>query len=198
MGGDEMPTSDHALRGRVAIVTGASSGIGEASALLLAERGAKVALLARRKDRLDRLVEDIYRVGGTALALALDIEDGRAVDEAAETIRATLGTASLLLNNAGVMFPSPIDELRQDDWNKMIGVNITGLMNATRAFIPQLVECGRESVADLINISSLGGEDIFHSFAVYCGTKAFVNHLSKNLRAELSPKNVRVSTVSPG
>jgi len=193
-----MCTSNQTLRGRVAVVTGASSGIGEACALLLAERGAAVALLARRRDRLDKLVDEIRQTGGKALALALDIEDADAVKAAAVTVKATLGSASLLLNNAGVMYPSPIEELRQNDWNKMIGVNITGLMNATHAFIPQLVECGTENVADLINISSLGGENIFPTFAVYCGTKAYVNHLSKNLRAELGPKGVRVSILAPG
>lgn len=187
------------LEGRTAVVTGASSGLGEATAELLAARGAKVAVLARRADRLDELVERIAKDGGTALAVPVDVTDAAAVEAAAERVAAEFGPADLLFNNAGVMLPAPITERRTDQWQRMIDLNVTGLMNAIGAFTPQLVAAAAErGVADLVNTSSIGGTEVFPSFGVYGGTKAFVSHLSKNLRADLGPKGVRVSAVEPG
>lgn len=187
------------LEGRTAVVTGASSGLGEATAELLAARGAKVAVLARRADRLDELVERIAKDGGTALAVPVDVTDAAAVEAAAERVAAEFGPADLLFNNAGVMLPAPITERRTDQWQRMIDLNITGLMNAIGAFTPQLVAAAAErGVADLINTSSIGGTEVFPSFGVYDGTKAYVSHLSKNLRADLGSKGVRVAAVEPG
>ncbi|MCC3765091.1 SDR family oxidoreductase [Glycomyces sp. TRM65418] len=195
-----MSTEHHMpLSGRVAVVTGASSGLGEATAELLAERGAKVAVLARRADRLAALVERIERRGGTALAVAVDVTDAEAVRGAAERTRAELGTADLLFNNAGVMLAAPITEVRADEWQRMIDLNITGLMNAIGAFVPQLVEAAADrGVADLINTSSIAAQNLFPNFAVYTGSKAFVSHASRNLRTELGAQNVRVSVIEPG
>ncbi|MEV0623238.1 SDR family oxidoreductase [Nonomuraea sp. NPDC050404] len=187
------------LTGRVAVVTGASSGIGEAAAEHLAELGARVAVLARRADRLDGLVSRIERNGGTALAVAADVTDTGAVRSAAGRVAAELGAAGLLFNNAGVMLPAPIEELAEDQWRHQIDLNITGLMNVIGAFTPQLVEAaGDQGVADLINTSSIAAQNIFPNFAVYSGTKAYVTHLSRHLRVELGPKNVRVSAIEPG
>ncbi|MDH6142972.1 NADP-dependent 3-hydroxy acid dehydrogenase YdfG [Kitasatospora sp. GP30] len=192
-------TPAQSLTGRVAVITGASSGIGEATAEKLAELGAKVAVLARRADRLDELVTRIRKDGGTALAIAVDVTDVAAVRAAAEQIEAELGTADLLFNNAGVMLPAPIEELATDQWQQQIDLNITGLMNVIGAFTPQLVAGAAErGVADLINTSSIAAQNIFPTFAVYSATKAYVTHLSRHLRAELGAKNVRVSALEPG
>ncbi|MET8240224.1 SDR family oxidoreductase [Streptomyces sp. NPDC005078] len=192
-------TSAKPLTGRVAVVTGASSGIGEASAEHLAELGAAVVVLARRAARLDDLVVQIQKAGGTAVAIAVDVTDAAAVQTAADRVAAELGGADLLFNNAGVMLPAPIEELATDQWQHQIDLNITGLMNVIGAFTPQLVKAaGERGVADLINTSSIAAQNIFPNFAVYSGTKAYVTHLSRHLRVELGAKNVRVSAIEPG
>ncbi|MFF1418789.1 SDR family oxidoreductase [Streptomyces sp. NPDC058280] len=192
-------THSQSLAGRVAVVTGASSGIGEASAEHLAALGAKVAVLARRAEKLDDLVARIEKDGGTALALTADVTDTAAVHAAADRLRSELGGADLLFNNAGVMLPAPIEELRTDQWQHQIDLNITGLMNVVGAFTPQLVEsAGKRGVADLINTASIAAQNIFPNFAVYSGTKAYVTHFSRTLRTELGPKNVRVAAIEPG
>ncbi|MET8991811.1 SDR family oxidoreductase [Nonomuraea wenchangensis] len=192
-------TSARPLTGRVAVVTGASSGIGEATAEHLAELGAHVVVLARRAERLDALVDRVTTAGGQALALAADVTDEAAVRAAAERVANELGGADLLFNNAGVMLPAPVEELATDQWRHQIDLNITGLMNVIGAFVPQLVEAAAErGVADLVNTSSIAAQNIFPNFAVYSATKAYVTHLSRHLRTELGPKNVRVSAVEPG
>lgn len=192
-------TDAGSLAGRIAVITGASSGLGRATAELLAARGAKVALLARRADRLDETAERIVKDGGAALAVPVDVTDAAALQAAAERVEAEFGPADLLFNNAGVMLPAPIRERRFDQWRHMIDLNITGLMNAVGAFTPQLERSAAErGVADLINISSVAAKGLFPSFAVYCGTKAYVTHFSANLRADLNPLGVRVSVIEPG
>ncbi|GAB3717478.1 SDR family NAD(P)-dependent oxidoreductase [Amycolatopsis oliviviridis] len=184
---------------RVAVITGASSGIGEATARRLAASGASVALVARRADRLETLAKEIDQDGGTALVLAADVADADAMRAAAAEVEAKLGRADLLFNNAGVMLAAPVDEVATEDWQRMIDVNMTGLMNTIGAFVPQLVASAAEKgVADLVNTSSIGAQAIFPSFGVYVASKAFVTHLSKNLRADLGPKNVRVAAIEPG
>ncbi|MET8159395.1 SDR family oxidoreductase [Sphaerisporangium sp. NPDC005289] len=187
------------LAGRVAVVTGASSGIGEATAEHLAALGAKVAVLARREDRLAELVSRIQKNGGTALAIAADVTDVPAVRAAADRVQSDLGGADLLFNNAGVMLPAPIEELAVDQWQRQIDLNVTGLMNVIGAFVPQMVQAAAErGVGDLINMSSIAAQNIFPNFAVYSATKAYVTHLSRHLRTELGPKKVRVSAIEPG
>ena len=187
------------LAGRVAVITGASSGIGEACAVELAALGARVVVLARRAERLAELVARIEKDGGTAVAIAADVTDRAAVRAAADRVAAEFGGADLLFNNAGVMLPAPVEELAADQWQQQIDLNITGLMNVIGAFTPQLVAAAAErGVADLINTSSIAAQNIFPGFAVYCGTKAYVTHLSRQLRAELGAKNVRVAAIEPG
>jgi NADP-dependent 3-hydroxy acid dehydrogenase YdfG len=189
----------NALSGRVAVVTGASSGIGAATALRLAADGAAVAVLARRADRLATLVKEIEQDGGTALALSVDVTDAAALRAAAAEVEERLGTVDLLFNNAGVMLPAPVEELPVEQWQHQIDLNITGLMNAIGAFVPQLVRsAGEKGVADLVNTSSIAAQNIFPNFAVYSGSKAYVTHLSRTLRAELGQKDVRVSAIEPG
>ncbi|MCX6950987.1 MAG: SDR family oxidoreductase [Verrucomicrobia bacterium] len=192
-------TSSLPLLNRVAVVTGASSGIGAATARALAARGAKVALLARRKEMLDQHVAAITAAGGRALALAVDVTDQRSVEAAAQAVAAQLGTVSLVVNNAGVMLAAPVLDQRTSEWERMIDLNLMGAMRVIGAFTPALVEAAKTgSAADLINISSIGAQGVFPNFAVYCATKAAVSHLSRNLRTELGPKNVRVSMFEPG
>ncbi|MET7285954.1 SDR family oxidoreductase [Streptomyces sp. NPDC005573] len=187
------------LSGRVAVVTGASSGIGEATAERLAEMGARVAVLARRSQRLDSLVGRVEEAGGQAMAIALDVTDAAAVQDAADRVASHFGDVDVLVNNAGVMLPAPIEERAVDQWQQQVDLNITGLMNVIGAFTPQLVKAAQErGVADLINMSSIAAQNIFPNFAVYSGTKAFVTHLSRHLRVELGPKNVRVAALEPG
>ncbi|MFD7608076.1 SDR family oxidoreductase [Streptomyces mirabilis] len=187
------------LQGRVAVITGASSGIGEATAEKLAAFGAHVYVLARRADRLADLVARIEGNSGTATAITADVTDTAAIQAAASQVVAERGGADLLLNNAGVMLPAPIEELATEQWQHQIDLNITGLMNTIGAFVTQLVKAASErGVADLINTSSIAAQNIFPNFAVYSGTKAYVTHLSRHLRVELGPKNVRVSAIEPG
>ncbi|MEV4703206.1 SDR family oxidoreductase [Actinoplanes sp. NPDC049316] len=187
------------LAGRVAFVTGASSGIGAATAVLLAARGAKVTLLARRKDRLDELVAQITAAGGSALGVAADVTDSAAVRTAVAEAEAAFGTVDLVVNNAGIMLPAPIEELRTDQWQHQIDLNVTSAMHTIGAVTPQLVAAAGEGrTADLFNTSSIAAQNIFPNFAVYSATKAYITHLSRHLRVELGAKDVRVSAVEPG
>jgi NADP-dependent 3-hydroxy acid dehydrogenase YdfG len=187
------------LNGRTAVITGASSGIGAATAELLAANGAAVALLARRKDRLDDLAAKITAAGGTALAVPVDVTDAAELDKKAKLIENELGPAGIVFANAGIMLPAPIEELAVDQWRHQVDLNVTAKLATLGAFVPQLVRAAaRDGVADLVNTSSIAAQNIFVNFAVYSATKAFVTHLSRHLRAELGQKMVRVSAVEPG
>lgn len=187
------------MNNRVAVITGASSGIGLSTAKLLAARGAKVALLARRKEVLDQVVSDIRAAGGEALALAVDVTDQASVDAAAAAVERAYGPANLVFNNAGVMLPGAIEARETDVWQHQIDLNVTGVMRVISAFVPQLVKSAEQgATVDLINTSSIAAQNIYPYFAVYSGTKAYVSHLSRHLRAELGPKDIRVSLIEPG
>jgi NADP-dependent 3-hydroxy acid dehydrogenase YdfG len=187
------------MNNRVAVITGASSGIGLFTAQLLAARGAKVALLARRKDVLDQAVSQIRAAGGEALALAVDVTDQASVDAAAAAVESAYGPADLVFNNAGVMLPGAIEARETAVWEHQIDLNVTGVMRVISAFIPQLVKSAEQgATVDLINTSSIAAQNIYPYFAVYSGTKAYVSHLSRHLRAELGQKNIRVSLIEPG
>ncbi|MFF9816357.1 SDR family oxidoreductase [Streptomyces sp. NPDC014006] len=187
------------LSGRTAVVTGAASGIGRAVAALLAARGARVALLARRGDRLETVVEKIRADGGEALAVVADVTDEESVARAADAVRAAYGRVDLVVNNAGVMLPGPIDEGRTDEWQRMLDTNVTGVLRVIRAFTGDLVAAAAEGgAADLVNISSIGAHVPFPNYAVYGATKAAVTYLSQSLRTEFGPRDVRVTNIEPG
>jgi NADP-dependent 3-hydroxy acid dehydrogenase YdfG len=184
---------------RVAVITGASSGIGFSSAKLLAARGAKVAVLARRKEVLEQLVSEIRAAGGEAIALTVDVTDQASVDAAAAAVESAYGPANLVFNNAGVMLPGAIEQRQLDVWEHQIDLNVTGVMRVIAAFVPQLVKSAEAgAVVDLINTSSIAAQNIYPYFAVYSASKAYVSHLSRHLRAELGPKDIRVSVIEPG
>lgn len=187
------------LTGRTAVVTGAASGIGEAVAVLLAERGARVALLARREQRLGEVAAKITAGGGSALAVVADVTDDASVAAAVERIHEAYGPVDLVVNNAGVMLGNPVEAGRLDEWQRMIDTNVTGVLRVIRAFTGDLVAAAGEGrTADLVDISSVGAHLAFPNYAVYGATKAAVTHLSQCLRTEFGPRDVRVTNVEPG
>jgi NADP-dependent 3-hydroxy acid dehydrogenase YdfG len=189
-------TNTNALTGRVAVVTGATSGIGAATARRLAAAGASVALLGRREDRLKELATQI---GAAALPVAVDVADQQAVYAAAGTIRAALGRVDLVVANAGVMYAAPFETAHTDEWDRMLGTNVSGLLYTGRAFIDDLLAVAADGKpADLVLVGSVGGHMVFPTYAVYTATKAAVAHLTRNLRAEFGPRGVRVKNVEPG
>ncbi|WP_063129179.1 SDR family oxidoreductase [Nocardia fusca] len=187
------------LTGRVAVVTGASSGIGEATAERLAQLGANVALLARRSERIEAAADRINAAGGTALAVTTDVTDRAALQAAADRINAELGHVDLVFANAGIQLISEIVDLKVEDWDTQIDLNIKGVMNTIQAFVTALVDAAEAgNTADLITTSSIAATRVLEKFQVYSGTKAYISQLTRLLRTELGRKNVRVSTIEPG
>lgn len=187
------------LLGRVAVITGASSGMGRATALRLASHGATVALLARRESALREVTAEIRHAGGTALPLAVDVTDAKALLSAADVVAHDFGGADLVFNNAGIMLPGAIETQPFSEWQQQINLNVTGAMQVIRAFLPQLQAAAEQGKAvDLINTSSIAGQYVYSYFAVYSATKAFISHLTRQLRTELGPKNIRVAMLEPG
>lgn len=187
------------LTGRTAFVTGASSGIGAATAVRLAGLGATVAVAARRHENLTALVTRITEAGGTAVAVPLDVTDRDAVLSAAQQVCEQLGPVDLVFNNAGVQLISPVEEARFDQWQQQIDLNITGVMNVIGALVPQLIDSATQGKpADLITTSSIAATRVLEKFSVYSGTKAYISQLTRLLRVELGRKMVRVSTIEPG
>ncbi|WP_406450882.1 SDR family oxidoreductase [Streptomyces sp. NBC_00876] len=187
------------LAGRTAVVTGAASGMGDATARLLAAQGVRVALLARRAERLEKLAAKITADGGRALAVVTDVTDQASVDAAAERVHAEFGRVDLVVNAAGVMLPNPVDEGRTDEWQRMLDTNVAGALRIIRAFTADLVAAAAEGrTADLVNISSIGAHITFPNYAVYGATKAALTYLSASLRTELGPRDVRVTNIEPG
>jgi len=189
------------LKNTVALVTGASSGIGAATAKALAQHGAAVALLARRADRLQDLKTEIESAGGTALVVAADVTDAEQVAKAVEQTVAELGRLDTLVNNAGLMRMGPAAEAPLQDWDDMVTVNVQGVLYVTRAALPYLIEAAKDSprgVADVVTVSSTGGWVARPGTAVYSLTKFGVNAFSEGIRQELLGKRVRVGVVGPG
>ncbi|MGW7378043.1 SDR family NAD(P)-dependent oxidoreductase [Streptomyces sp. NPDC054794] len=189
------------LEGTVALVTGASSGIGHATALELAHQGAAVALVGRREDRLTDLAADISTAGGKALVVPADITTPEAAAEAVDRTVEGLGRLDTLVNNAGLMLLGPTPGADLNEWQRMVDINLMGLMYTSHAAIPHLVKAaadGPRRVADLVNISSLNGRNAYAMMAVYTATKFGVTGFSEALRQELAKQHVRVSVVEPG
>jgi NADP-dependent 3-hydroxy acid dehydrogenase YdfG len=191
-----MPTDYADLARRTAVVTGAASGMGAATARLLAKAGTRVALLSRRNDALAALADEL---GDRALPVATDITAPDAVDAAARTIHETFGPVDLVVNAAGVMLPNPILDGRTDEWQRMIDTNLSGTLHVIRAFTADLVTAAGEGrPADLVVVSSVAAHLATAEYAVYNASKAALSHLAASLRAELSPLDVRVTTIEPG
>jgi NADP-dependent 3-hydroxy acid dehydrogenase YdfG len=189
------------LQGTTALVTGASSGIGEATAVALAQEGAAVAVAARRRERLEALAERIHRDGGTALVLETDVTDREQAEQAvADTVR-ELGRLDTLVNNAGVMLLGPVEGAPVEEWQRMVELNVLGLLYCTRAALAHLLQAAREAprrVADVVNISSVAGRHARNGSGVYNLTKFGVGAFSESLRQEVTQRHVRVSLVEPG
>jgi NADP-dependent 3-hydroxy acid dehydrogenase YdfG len=189
------------LSGCAALVTGASSGIGQATAAELASLGAHVVAVARRKDRLEQLVARIEAAGGSASAIVADITDEAAAQDAVAQTVERHGRLDILVNNAGVMLLGPTAEASTADWKRMVDLNVLGLLYCTHAALPHLLEAaenGPRRVADLVNVSSIGGRSVRPGSQVYNLTKWGVGALSESMRQELASKYVRVSVIEPG
>ena len=189
------------LDGTVALVTGASSGIGEATAKRLAAEGAAVAVGARRVDRLEKLVAEIADAGGTAVAIESDVTDRAQAEDLVERTVRTLGRLDTVVNNAGVMLLGPALEAPIEEWERMVDLNVKGLLYVAKAALPHLLKFADEGprmVADLVNISSVAGRRARSNSAVYNATKFGVGAFSEALRQEVTERHVRVSLVEPG
>ncbi|WIW90304.1 SDR family oxidoreductase (plasmid) [Sphingobium sp. V4] len=181
------------LEGKVVLITGASSGIGEATARTLAEAGATVVLGARRVERLEKLVQEIEAAGGKAMAKAMDVTSQAEVAAFAEEARVRFGKIDVIVNNAGVMPLSPMAALKVDEWDRMVDVNIKGTLYGIAAVLPAMNEQG---FGHVINIASTGGHVVSPTAAVYCATKFAVRAISEGLRQEND--KIRVTVISPG
>ncbi|HET8956484.1 MAG TPA: SDR family NAD(P)-dependent oxidoreductase [Solirubrobacterales bacterium] len=193
------PTRD--LEQTVALVTGASSGIGQAAAKALAERGAAVALVARRADRLEQLGGEIADAGGTALPVEADVSDRKQAAAVVGRVMDELGRLDVLVNNAGVMLLGPVVDAPVEEWEQMIQVNLLGLLYTAHAALPHLLKAAEgdpRRVADLVNISSVAGRQARKGSGVYNATKHGVGAFSESLRQEVAGRHLRVSLVEPG
>jgi NADP-dependent 3-hydroxy acid dehydrogenase YdfG len=189
------------LDGTVALVTGASSGIGEATTRFLARQGATVALAARRRDRLEALVGQIEEGGGSAYAIECDVTDQEAAFALVAEAVEKFGRLDTLINNAGVMLLGPIVDAPIEEWNRMVALNVGGLLACAHAALPHLLRAAEESprqVADLVNVSSVAGRVARSGSGVYNLTKHGVGAFSESLRQEVARRHVRVSLVEPG
>jgi NADP-dependent 3-hydroxy acid dehydrogenase YdfG len=188
------------LHGTAALVTGSSGGIGEATARDLAARGAAVALVARRKDRLDTLAAQITAAGGTALALEADVTDADQAREAVEQAVRAWGRLDILINNAGAARRGPFVAAPVSDWELMVQVNLLGSLYCAHAALPHLLRAAEDKlrqVADLVNVSSLSGRIVRKEAGVYNATKHAMNAYSESLRQEVAGRRVRVSVLEP-
>jgi NADP-dependent 3-hydroxy acid dehydrogenase YdfG len=183
------------LDGRVALVTGASSGIGAATAVSLAGAGARVALAARRSERLRDLVERVRHAGGEAIAIQADLSERASAEHMVAASVERFGRLDILINNAGVMFLQPFADGVPDDWRRMVDVNLLGLLYATRAALPHL---NRNRRGHVVNVSSVAGRVAFPTAAVYSATKFAVVGFSETLRREHVKDKLRVTVIEPG
>jgi NADP-dependent 3-hydroxy acid dehydrogenase YdfG len=189
------------LNGTVALVTGASSGIGQATAKKLADAGASVAIVARRAERLETLAADLHAKGSTVAVIPADLTDPKDAASAVERTVSELGRLDTVVNAAGLMLNGPTDELTVDDWDRMIDINLRALLHVTKTALPHLLAAAQQDprhVADLVNISSVAGRFAAATTAGYNATKFGVTAASEALRQEYAKQRLRVSVIEPG
>jgi NADP-dependent 3-hydroxy acid dehydrogenase YdfG len=183
------------IEGKVVVITGASSGLGEATARLLSAEGATVVLGARRVDRLKSLADELTTSGGKALAVATDVTNYDQVKRLVDAAVHTFGRVDVMLNNAGLMPHSPLERLKVEDWERMIDVNIKGVLYGIAAALPYMQE---QKSGHFINVSSVAGHNVRAGGVVYAATKHAVRVISEGLRMEVKPYNIRTTVISPG
>ncbi len=183
------------IDGKVIVITGASSGLGEAAARFLSSLGATVVLAARRADRIQALTHELNSGRGRALAVTTDVAQFDQVQRLAETVLETYGRIDVLINNAGLMPLSPLDQRKVNDWDRMIDVNIKGVLYGIAAVLPTMQ---RQKSGHIINVSSVAGHKVRPGSTVYSATKTAVRVISEGLRQEVKPYNIRTTVISPG
>lgn len=183
------------IEGKVVVITGASSGLGEAAARLLAAQGASVVLGARRVDRLQSLADELNGGGGKALAMTTDVTDHQQVKALVDAAVQTYGRVDVMINNAGLMPRALLERLTIDDWDRTIDVNIKGVLYGIAAVLPYMKD---QQSGHIINVSSVAGHKVGPETAVYSATKHAVRVISEGLRQEVKPYNIRTTVISPG
>ena len=183
------------IRGKVVVITGASSGLGEAAARFLSAQGATVVLGARRSDRLQSLADELSGSGGKALAVATDVTHRNQVKRLVDTAAQKFGRVDVMINNAGIMPRAPLERLTIDDWDRTIDVNIKGVLYGIAAALPHMK---KQKSGHMIFVSSVAGHKIGPDFAVYGATKHAVRALAEGFRQEVKPYNIRTTIISPG
>lgn len=183
------------IKGKVVVITGASSGLGEAAAKHLSQLGATVVVGARRAERIEKLAKEIRGNGGKSLAIAADVTNRDQVKKLVDSAVKEFGRIDVILNNAGIMPLSPMERINVDEWDKMIDVNIKGVLNGIAAVLPYMKE---QKSGQIINTSSVAGHKIYNGSAVYSATKFAVRALTEGLRMEVKPYNIRTTIVCPG
>jgi NADP-dependent 3-hydroxy acid dehydrogenase YdfG len=183
------------IQGKVIVVTGASSGLGEAAAKHLAKQGGTIVLGARRVDRIQSLADEINKNGGKALAMATDVTKHEQVKALVDAAVKTYGRVDVIINNAGLMPHSPLDRYKIDEWNQMIDVNIKGVLYGIAAVLPYMQ---KQKSGQIINVASVAGHKVRAGGVVYSATKHAVRVISEGLREEVKPYNIRTTIISPG
>jgi NADP-dependent 3-hydroxy acid dehydrogenase YdfG len=183
------------ITGKVVVITGASSGLGDATARLLSAQGATVVLGARRADRLQALVKELTAAGGRALAVTTDVTDRAQVSSLVNAAAAKFGRIDVIINNAGLMPQSLLERLHVEEWDRMIDVNLKGVLYGIAAVLPHMM---KQKAGHIINVSSVAGHKVGPGGAVYSATKHAVRALSEGLRMEVKPYNIRTTVISPG
>ncbi|MGD0817352.1 MAG: SDR family oxidoreductase [Methanomassiliicoccales archaeon] len=183
------------IEGKVVVITGASSGLGEATARLLSAQGANIVLGARRLERIQSLADELTHNGGKALALSTDVTHCDQVKRLVDASVVTYGRIDVMINNAGLMPLSPLERLEVDEWDRMIDVNIKGVLYGIAASLPYMKQ---QKAGHIINVSSVAGHRVTPGSAVYAATKYAVRALSEGLRQEVKPYNIRTTVISPG
>ena len=183
------------IEGKVVVITGASSGLGEATARLLSAEGAHIVLGARRADRLKLLTDELTGRGGKAIAVTTDVTRPDQVKKLVDAAVQACGRVDVMINNAGLMPQAPLERFKIDEWDRMIDVNIKGVLYGIAAALPHMQ---RQKAGQFINVSSVAGHKVGPGFAVYAATKHAVRALSEGLRQEVKPYNIRTTVISPG